>query len=81
MRDELLLDVGMGIFGLAYDLGICRELGVTAFTHAKHGNIILPSDDPESTFRHAPQFPTGWTRSLGLGKFKLRTAKRFAAAV
>jgi hypothetical protein len=37
----------------AYSLGICRELGIAIFTHAKHRNIILSFDDPKLAFRHA----------------------------
>ena len=43
----------------AYSLGICRELGIAIFTHAKHREIILSFDDPKLAFRHALIFPQG----------------------
>ena len=57
VRDELFLDVGVCILRSAYSLGICSELGIAIFTHAKHRNIILSFDDPKLAFRHAPSFP------------------------
>ena len=53
MRDELFLDVGVCILRSTHRLGVCRELGIAIFTHAKHWNIILSSDDPKFAFRHA----------------------------
>jgi hypothetical protein len=53
VRDELFLDVGVCILRSAYSLGICRELGIATFTHAKHRDIILSFDDPKLAFRHA----------------------------
>ena len=47
VRDELFLDVGVCILRSAYSLGICRELGIATFTHAKHRDIILSFDDPK----------------------------------
>jgi hypothetical protein len=52
VRDELFLDVGVCILRSAYSLGICRELGIATFTHAKHRDIILSFDDPKLAFRH-----------------------------
>jgi hypothetical protein len=46
--NELFLDVGVCILRSAYSLGICRELGIAIFTHAKHRNIILSFDDPKT---------------------------------
>jgi hypothetical protein len=57
VRDELFLDAGVCIPRSAYSLGICRELGIAIFTHAKHGNIMLSFDDPKLAFRHAPSSP------------------------
>ena len=57
VRNELFLDIGVCILSLAYRVGIYPELGVTIFAHAKHRNIVLPSDDPEFTSRHAYSFP------------------------
>jgi hypothetical protein len=51
VRNELFLDVGVCIPRLAYSLGICRELGIATFAHAKHRNIILSFDDPKLAFR------------------------------
>jgi hypothetical protein len=53
VRDELLLDVGVSILRSADSLGICRELGIAIFTHAKDRNIILSFDDPKLAFRLA----------------------------
>lgn len=64
VRDELFLDVGVCILRSAYSLGICRELGIAIFTHAKHREIILSFDDPKLAFRHALIFPPGGTRLL-----------------
>ena len=41
----------MCILRLVYSFGICRELGITIFTQAKHRNIILSLDDPKLAFR------------------------------
>jgi hypothetical protein len=72
------LDVGVCILRLAYSLGICRELGIAIFTHAKHRNIILSFDDPKFAFRHAPSFPIAWDASsvhlLYLGCYRVKAA-------
>jgi hypothetical protein len=47
VSNELFLDVGVCILRSADSLGICRELDITIFTHAKHRNIILSFDDPK----------------------------------
>ena len=51
--------MGALAFRSAYSLGICRELGIAIFTHAKHREIILSFDDPKLAFRHALIFPQG----------------------
>lgn len=53
VRDELLLDVGVGILRSAYSRGVCRELGIAIFTNTKHGNIIFSFDDPEFALRNS----------------------------
>jgi hypothetical protein len=67
VRDELFLDIGVCILGLAYSRRICGELGITVFTHAKHRKVVLPFDDPKLAFRHAPSFPQAWLRLLACG--------------
>jgi hypothetical protein len=53
VHDELFLYEGVRILRSAYSSGICRELGIARFTHAKHGNILLPFEDPKPAFRYA----------------------------
>jgi len=49
--NELFLNVVVCVLRSAYSLGICRELGIAIFTHAKHRNIILSFDDPKLALR------------------------------
>jgi hypothetical protein len=53
VRNELLLDVGVGILRSADSRGVCRELGIAIFTNTKHGNIIFSFDDPEFALRNS----------------------------
>jgi hypothetical protein len=70
----LFLDVGVCILRSAYSLGICRELGIAIFTHAKHRNIILSFDDPKLAFRHA-QVSQRADPIVFLRKFKLHHSR------
>jgi hypothetical protein len=60
VRDELCLDVGMCILCLGYTLGTRRELGLAAFTDAKHRDIVFSFDDPKYAFVIL-KLPTGRT--------------------
>jgi hypothetical protein len=52
VRDELFLNEGVCILRSAYRFGICRELSVAIFTHAKHRNVLFSLDDPKLAFHH-----------------------------